>query len=203
MSETRAAWTEAFHKAQGGFPAITKSKTVDTGSYSYKYADLPTIIEQVSTALEDAGLSVAQAVVSQDGRIGVETRIYHVSGHVETFGPVFLPAGQDAKSAGSAVTYARRYSLSAALGIAADEDDDGRAASRPDVPRVDLADTIRSKVAIFSKWSEERRQSEWVAHAQDVLGGKPQTIGEVDQVIDAMASLYYDEHPTPPDEAPF
>lgn len=129
-----AVWMEAFVKAQAEFPSIHKDKTATIqtkagGSFSYSYADLPTILEQVNPILKKHGFAVGQAVVSENGNVGVETRIYHKSGHVEVFGPLFLPSGDDARSAGSAVTYARRYSLCAALGIATDEDDDGGAAS--------------------------------------------------------------------------
>lgn len=133
---TDSAWIAAFSEAQKEFPPITKDKTATIqtkagGSFSYSYADLPTILDLVSPVLEKHGLAVAQSAVSLDGGVGVETRIYHTEGHVETFGPVYLPAGDDARGAGSAVTYARRYSLCAALGIAADEDDDAAAVSRP------------------------------------------------------------------------
>lgn len=125
-----AAWTEAFTKAQAEFPKIAKGKTVNTGSFSYKYADLGSIVDAVTPVLLEYGLSVAQSAVSDGGTVGVQTRIYHAAGHCESFGPLFLPGGNDPKAAGSAVTYARRYSLCAALGIAADEDDDGAAASK-------------------------------------------------------------------------
>ena len=77
------------------------------------------------------GLAFAQSAVSDNGKIGVETRIYHTAGHVEYFGALYLPAGTDAKTAGGAVTYARRYSLTAALGITSDEDTDGAGAETP------------------------------------------------------------------------
>lgn len=121
-------WMEAFAKAQAEFPTIAKTKTADMGTYSYKYADLGDIIDAVRPILKEHGLAFAQSAVTQDGKIGVETRIYHTAGHVEIFGPLLLPAGSDARSAGSAVTYARRYSLTAALGITSDEDADGAGA---------------------------------------------------------------------------
>jgi hypothetical protein len=202
-----AEWAAAFAKAQAGFPAIPKTKTVDTGSFSYKYADLPSIIEAVAPHLEGEGLSVGQSVVSDEGRVGVETRIYHISGHVETFGPVFLPAGNDAKSAGSAITYARRYSLCAALGIAADEDDDGQAATREaptrEDPAPDLAELIRNKVAVFKNWTEDDRRAQFLAHSKKVLQGKPKNPSEVDLVVKSMAEDYYEAHPAPEGEAPF
>lgn len=135
MSEPAVAWAEAFAKAQAEFPAIHKDKTAtiptkNGGSFSYSYADLHTILEAVNPVLKKHGLVVAQAAVSLNGGVGVETRVYHIeSGHVEAFGPLYLPAGDDARGAGSAVTYSRRYSLCAALGVVADEDDDGAAAT--------------------------------------------------------------------------
>lgn len=128
------AWMEAFAKAQAEFPAIHKDKTAKIktkagGEFSYSYADLPTILEAVNPILQKHNLAVGQSVVSINGGVGVETRIYHTGGHVERFGPLYLPGGDDARSAGSSVTYSRRYSLCAALGIATDEDNDGATAS--------------------------------------------------------------------------
>jgi len=127
-------WTEAFTKAQAEIPPIPKlheaTIPTKTSSYSYKYADLNDILEVVRPILNKHGLSIAQSTVSEEGQIGVVTRIYHTSGHVEKFGPLLLPAGGDARSAGSAITYARRYGLCAALGISPDDDDDGEAAQK-------------------------------------------------------------------------
>ncbi len=124
-------WIEAFTKAQAEFPTIAKTKTADMGTYSYTYADLGDIIEAVRPILVEHGLAFAQSAVTLDGKVGIETRVYHTAGHVEVFGPLYLPAGNDARSAGSAVTYARRYSLTAALGITSDEDADGAGAETP------------------------------------------------------------------------
>ncbi len=124
-------WMVAFAKAQAEFPTIPKTKTADMGTYSYTYADLGDIIEAVRPILTKHDLAFAQSAVTQDGKVGIETRIYHTAGHVEIFGPLYLPAGSDARAAGSAVTYARRYSLTAALGITSDEDADGAGAEAP------------------------------------------------------------------------
>lgn len=127
-------WASAYVNAQADFPEVKKGRTVtietSKGRYSYNYADLPTILELVQPILAKHNLAVAQgAVTDEAGRVGVTTRIIHSGGHIETFGPLFLDGGDDPKAAGSAVTYARRYSLCAALGIAADEDDDATSAT--------------------------------------------------------------------------
>lgn len=134
MSE-RAAWAKSFVAAQASFPKIDKGKTAKIptksgSSYSYKYADLADVITAIQPVLAKNGLAQAQAVETHDGLVSVTTRIYHSEGHVEEFGPVNLRAGGTAQEAGSAITYARRYSLCAALGIVPDEDDDGKIASQ-------------------------------------------------------------------------
>ena len=134
------AWTAAWVKAWAEMPDIGQGRiasipTKAGGNYSYTYAALSDILGTVRKALTDNGLAVSQSVVeAPSGFVGVETRIYHQAGHVEVFGPIVLPAAGDARSVGSAVTYARRYSLLAALGVAPDEDTDAapeKAASKP------------------------------------------------------------------------
>lgn len=123
-------WSAAFVAAQADMPSIGKDNTVRTKQFSYKYADLPSIIAAIRPVLKKHGLAFAQAVLSEGGYVGVTTRVIHLGGHIETFGPLYMPAGSDAQAVGSATSYARRYSLIAALGIAPDEDDDGQRASK-------------------------------------------------------------------------
>ncbi|WP_423410814.1 ERF family protein [Heyndrickxia sp. MSNUG] len=78
------------------------------------------------------GISYTQSIVSSDAGIGVQTMIMHISGEYIIHEPFYLPVAQKtAQSGASSATYARRYALSAAFGIVADEDDDGNFASRP------------------------------------------------------------------------
>jgi hypothetical protein len=134
--QDRAAWAAAFVAAQAEFPAVPKNKTATIpmksgGRYSYQYADLADILTALQPVLSKHGLAQAQSVEATDGQVSVTTRIYHSSGHVESFGPVGLRADVGAQAAGSAITYARRYALCAALGITPDEaDDDGALATQ-------------------------------------------------------------------------
>lgn len=129
--DPKQEWAAAFVKACAEMPPIAKNKVVNTGKFSYSYADLPDIVDAVRPVLATHGLGIGQTVeASGPGTVAVTTRIFHSAGHSESFGPLTLPAGNDAQSAGSAITYARRYSLCAALGIAADEDDDGAQATK-------------------------------------------------------------------------
>lgn len=156
----REEWIEAFTKAQGDFPTIGKGSTVNTGTFSYKYAALPDISELVLPVLRRNDLVLVQSVGGTAETIAVETRIYHKAGHVETFGPLVMKVSADPKAVGSAITYARRYALCAALGIAPDEDDDGATASAPKVeaPReVSSWEWLWEESAIFKVWSEVER----------------------------------------------
>ena len=114
-----------------GFPQDHQGRTGRNRDLSYSYAGLPDIIDLVKPKLHKNGLTITQSIQGSLGEVAVETRIHHTGGHVEVFGPLVLPAGRDAQAAGSAITYARRYALCAALGIAPDEDDDGAKASEP------------------------------------------------------------------------
>lgn len=124
--------------ARQEFGIFTKSKTAtiksDKGSYGYSYADLSDIIEATAAALAKHGLVVIQEpeVVSDGGKqlVVISGCIAHKSGGVYQLRSLAMPvAGSTAQSIGSAVSYARRYQLSAVLNLAA-ADDDGQDASQ-------------------------------------------------------------------------
>lgn len=116
----------AMAKAFPEIEAATKDKT--NPHFKSKYADLSTVVDAIKPALCKHGLFFAQATHEQDGGVCVETIVCHESGEQMSFGRLFVPASkQDAQGYGSALTYARRYSLMAAFGVPA-EDDDGNAA---------------------------------------------------------------------------
>lgn len=133
-AEARAKWAAAFVAAQAEFPKIPHNQKANAGQFSYAYADLPSIIAHVRPVLAKHGLGFGQSVEPGANGIAVTTRIYHSAGHVESFGPLVLPAGNNAQAAGSAISYARRYALAAALGIAPDEDDDAQT-TKADEPK--------------------------------------------------------------------
>ncbi len=129
MSETSTGkLAEALAKAQAAMEAAAKDRT--NPAFKSKYADLTSVWDACRAALTSNGLAVAQIMVSApEGFVAVETRLLHTSG--ESLSSVCtLPATKkDAQGYGSAITYARRYGLSAMVGVVADDDDDGNAAS--------------------------------------------------------------------------
>ncbi len=123
---------EALVKAQKGFsPALKQS---NNPHFRSKYADLATCVEAVIDALNDNGIALMQMTHECQDGVTVETVFVHTSGELLSAGKLHVPAAKhDAQGYGSALTYARRYSLMAACGIAP-EDDDGNAAVKT-VPR--------------------------------------------------------------------
>jgi hypothetical protein len=114
--------------AQGQLTNPPKTKTAHVGKYKYRYADLAEIIEHVRPTLAKHELAFVQLTARGEGSNTLVTRLLHKSGqYLESTYP--LPAQAAAQEMGSAITYARRYSLCAILGIAADEDDDGSKAT--------------------------------------------------------------------------
>jgi hypothetical protein len=107
-------------------PAI---KDATNPHFKSKYADLAAVWEACREPLSAHGIFAGQNVTGDDRTTAVTTRLIHSSGQWIEFGPLVIPLNkQDAQAVGSATSYARRYSLGAALGIVA-EDDDGNAAT--------------------------------------------------------------------------
>lgn len=121
--------SSALVKAQKEFgPAL---KTHSNSHFKSRYADLSACVEAVIDGLNNNGIFLMQGShLCEDGVI-VETVFIHESGEQLSAGKLHVVASkQDAQGYGSALTYARRYALMAACGIAP-EDDDGNAASKP------------------------------------------------------------------------
>jgi hypothetical protein len=119
----------ALVKAQKAFGPALKTNT--NPHFRSKYADLSACVEAVIDALNDNGIALVQRTHECETGVSVETVFLHESGEMIQSGKLHVPASkQDAQGYGSALTYARRYSLMAACGIAP-EDDDGNAASKP------------------------------------------------------------------------
>jgi len=124
-----SAIAKAFVAAKKEFAPALKTST--NPHFRSKYADLAGCLEAVNDALLANGIAIIQETAESDSGVVVETVFIHESGETIRGGKLHVPASkQDPQGYGSALTYARRYSIMAACGIAA-EDDDGNAASRP------------------------------------------------------------------------
>ena len=125
-SETQSEILKAlaqFHKN-----IIQPKKDANNPFFKSKYVPLENVTEVIDKVAPEYGLAYAQeALTNADkGMVGVTTLLTHESGEWIEFEPLFLKADkQTAQGYGSAITYARRYALSSAFGIASETDDDG------------------------------------------------------------------------------
>lgn len=123
--------TNELCKAMCEFQSKLITLAKDTKAYNYKYTNLATIWESFRPLLGELGLFIFQDVVTTEEGVKVATRITHISDQWIETDYILIPMNKrDAHSTGSACTYGRRYSLSCALGIVCDEDDDGNRASQ-------------------------------------------------------------------------
>lgn len=130
-----------FMKVLNEVPNFVTDETAQAGKKTYKYLNLATILKTIKPVFEKHGLAFSQRVTfdnTGEARqvIGtVETIIFDDKEQMVACSYPFFVTG-DPQQVGSAITYARRYSLYATLGIFPDKDDDGAYAKQ----RYDTAD---------------------------------------------------------------
>lgn len=147
----------ALVKAQRAFgPAL---KTSTNPHFRSKYADLSACVEAVIDALNENGIYLMQLTEEHEAGVKVSTTFIHESGEQISGGSLFMPASKhDAQGFASALSYARRYSLMAACGIAP-EDDDGNAASKTAPPQAAPKATPKPPAAVPKQMSG--KDSQW------------------------------------------
>lgn len=174
-SESLKELAPALAKAQGAItPAMKDAENKHLGN---RYADLNSVWEACRVPLAENGLSVTQlAEFNGDGPFGLRTMLMHASGEfLETFLPIKLPDNANMQMLGTAITYARRYTLAAIAGVASGSDDDGngnaagspqnnarreqrpasngdRQAAPPASAKKDVIDWAREQIAAANAW---------------------------------------------------
>jgi hypothetical protein len=146
MSETAAARPSetallqaALSKAQADFPPIERSRKVKVktrtgGAYEFSYAPLNAILAATRPILAKHGLALSQGLRAFGESIVLRTTLTHSGGGaLSDEWPLPFREGMSPQEIGSLLTYARRYALSAMLGIASEEDDDANAAAGQEV----------------------------------------------------------------------
>ena len=122
-------------------PAKTKTakvkgvskKTGKDFEMSYTYADIGDVLASARPILAKHGISITQVPMPRANMMMLVTRLSHAGQWIEGDYPVCQIAA-DHQQMGSALTYARRYALTAMIGVAAEDDDDGANAASPQRP---------------------------------------------------------------------
>jgi len=142
----------AMVKAQASMKPAVKDAT--NPAFRSKYADLAAVWDACRGPLTANGLTVWQDVTTEADGIAVRTRLVHTSGQWVEFGPLVVPLSKhDAHGVGSATSYGKRYGLSAAVGIVAEDDDDGNAAAQNAKPAAAKVDAP-AKPAKYDEWRD-------------------------------------------------
>jgi len=112
----------ALSKAQAEITHAIESSS--NPHFRSNYSKLPEIWDACREPLSKNGLSVTQVIDEKDNKIILITTLMHSSGQYITSKMPLMISKNDMQGFGSALTYARRYSLSAIVGVASSRDDD-------------------------------------------------------------------------------
>lgn len=191
MSGTIGKLAEALAKFQG--EVANPSKDAVNPYFKSKYATLDAILKEVRPKLAKYDLAIIQ--LPEEGS-KLTTLLMHKSGEFIKGTIAMKPTDEKPQSLGSAMTYARRYSISALLGIAADEDEDGNAASQEPkvrtVKRIQHEDYKGEPVVQTEPEAEKNKTEELRARITkhlEVLGYKGQAKPKVRAAILDMTQL--------------
>ena len=129
-SETIIELSKAFAKMQ--MELEQPLKNANNPFFKSKYVPLENVVDSITRASSKHGLSFTQFPSSdENGNVTVGTMVMHESGEWIEYDPICLkPVKNDPQAVGSAITYAKRYALSAIFGITSDNDDDGNEATQ-------------------------------------------------------------------------
>ena len=133
QSEKLTTLLDGLAKAQAEFPTLPKDKN----GYNYKYTDLDTVISTLRPILSKHNIGFMQSLTTtENGKAAITTRLFNTAGEwLEDSTPlpdVSLAKGNAAQNLGAAITYMKRYTLCAMLGVSCDEDPDGKPDGNPD-----------------------------------------------------------------------
>ena len=127
--EAKLALMKEFSEVQANIkqPKKDKQGAQFKNGQSYKYADLNSVISEIQEASQGHDIAYIQQPVMDGGKAGVDNYLLNSKGAIMDFGAYLLDVGgARPQDAGGAMTYARRYSISAIFGIASEEDTDAQ-----------------------------------------------------------------------------
>ena len=183
-SETLIEFSKAFAKTQQEMKQPLKD--ANNPFFKSKYVPLENVVEAITESASKNGLSFTQYPSSDEaGNVTVGTLVMHSSGEWIEYDPIKMkPVKNDPQSIGSAITYAKRYALSAIFGITSDQDDDGNEATQAKkqpakkasdpVISVELANRFLKEIATISaeKGKKDGAVAKWFLGYLDVTDYK-------------------------------
>jgi len=173
--------------AQRSLRAVAKTAT--NPHFKSAYVPLEEVMAAAKEALHARGIAILQSTEDEDAAgFNLVTTLLHTSGQWIS-GRVRMPLDKATpQAAGSAITYGRRYGLSALLGIVADEDDDGHAASHPrkarkvespanGKPKKTLKERTEDELVHLREWAEREGKDDLVERIDQELETRREAVG--------------------------
>lgn len=198
-SPTIGALAKAMLQFQGATDGVKRN--ANNPHFKTKYASLESVIDYARGPLQDAGLVFTQAPGAMvDGSLEVTTRITHAESGEWQQSTMHIPlAKRDPQGAGSALTYAQRYSLMAALGLPPTDDDAEDAYDRPntrqqaketpalkaDPSKIVIADTMCEAMQVAQT---QKELADWQAKQQAEINDLDEVNKE--RVLSAARNLW-------------
>lgn len=144
-SESISELAKAFAKTQQELKQPLKD--AENPFFKSTYVPLENVTESITETATKNGLAFSQEPSFDDGMVTVTTLVMHSSGEWIEYEPLKMkPVKNDPQAFGSAITYAKRYALSAIFGITSDKDDDGNEATQPQKPQRQQRATKQAQV---------------------------------------------------------
>lgn len=184
QSEQIGDLVSALTKAQAVLSAPEKNREVEVFSkrtnskYRFRYTTLDAIIEHVRKPLTANGLWFVQSLANNDGRYCLHTKLVHSSGQWIASETPILTETKDPQDFGAAITYMKRYSLAAILGVAADDDTDASPQK-----------TQAAKAEKPAKQTPEQQAAAWVERQKNIIREFPNRVIFADWKAQNKATL--------------
>jgi hypothetical protein len=156
---------EALAALQARLPRVAKTSPGQVGNQRYLYADLADVSAALYPVMSGLGLSFSAKPTLIGNQFGLAYVLRHTSGESDE-GFYLLPTSGTPQQVGSAITYARRYTLCAVTGLApGGDDDDAQAAEQEHVARLRRPVSAQDKER--AKTSRLKAGTSRMARAQD------------------------------------
>ena len=165
------------------------SKDANNPFFKNKYATIDNIIEEIRPILAEFGLSILQLPSGDGASVQISTLLIHESGEwLESETLTMKPVKNDPQGMGSAITYARRYSLQSFLSLNTGEDDDGNNASQQKKSTTNNAGSIGTLENKVNELSKLRKVDPTVIYKQlrisSISAADPKDLAKINKAIE-------------------
>lgn len=210
--QARRAFEAALSGLRAELPPILKTREVDftssKGRTHYRHEDLAEISGALSPVMAKHGLSFRwRTDTGRPGEVQVTCIVAHRDGHSEETalsGPYDQSGNKNPIQAiGSAVTYLQRYTLKAALGVAAAHDDDGRASraaveAQRDAAREKALEPFKN---LWAECSDVLTSDDWAEMLEEITGkrkvGRDEVLAAWRTTVQERRNVEVDDLPDP------